>query len=106
MSGDKKGLNGSAGADDVTMNSSNGSKKNGKGKDGDEEMTVVVPPSKNGIAEESEAKEGEKAEEQVPIDPKEKAVQGAQHSNPVFDSANSNRNQGQFRPARACSLPV
>ena len=77
MSGDKPRLNGSAGnGDDVEMNDSSNSKKNGKGKDGDEEMTVVVPPSKNGKTDSDDSADGEKVEVEAPVDPREKAIQG------------------------------
>ena len=95
MSGDKPHLNGTGnglnGAEDHEMeeqsqNPKKGSKQS-KDKDGDDEMTVVVPPSKgstptapdkkteadvmNGAMTEDSAKETE-----PPIDPQEKAIAG------------------------------
>lgn len=95
MSGDKPRLNG--GSDDVEMNDSSNPKKNGKGKDGDEEMTVVVPPSKNGKAsDDTNGKDSDKPEEEIPVDPKDKALQGEFHTIGRWFDTNDHRNQGQF----------
>ena len=94
MSGDKQQANGADanedqvnGSEDVEMNDdvSNPTKtvKGGK-KDGDDEMTVVVPPSKNkpaskgGKDTEINGTSDEEHDEskEPPIDPKEKAIHG------------------------------
>lgn len=88
MSGDKPQLNGS---DSNGVNGSGGNNKKGskgsKDRDGDDEMTVVVPPSKgsNLPTAPTKATEADLANgadddgstaQQAPIDPKEKAVSG------------------------------
>jgi 26S proteasome regulatory subunit N3 len=99
MSGDKQHLNGSGptrngvnGADDVEMkDGSQNAKKGTKGskdKEGDSDMTVVVPPSKGSNTPSAPSKateadltngdvdgDGEKVAEE-PVDPQEKAIEG------------------------------
>jgi 26S proteasome regulatory subunit N3 len=100
MSGDKSHLNGKDkdesnpnGSDDVEMKEGTiPSKTTGvKGKDGDEEMTVVVPPSKSSKLASAPPKDGqgdvamngdieadEAAVDEPEIDPREKAVTSKQ----------------------------
>ena len=99
MSGDKQNANGSGpaqngtnGSDDVEMKEgSQGAKKSSKGlkdKDGDSDMTVVVPPSKGSNTPSAPSKateadltngavdgDGEKEIEEE-VDPQEKAIEG------------------------------
>ena len=99
MSGDKKQLNGSGppqngtnGSEDTEMkDGSQGAKKNtkaSKDKDGDSDMTVVVPPSKGSSTPSAPSKateadltngavdgDGEK-EAEAEVDPQEKAIEG------------------------------
>lgn len=99
MSGDKQ-VNGKAnGQEDVDMNDASGSKKPGKGKDGDESMTVVVPPSKK--SKSAEAGSGADGEEEAivetPVDPKEKAISGKLLAPQISNiHADSSRNQRQL----------
>jgi len=100
MSGDKPHLNGSdppengiKGSDDVEMKedtqASKKTSKSGKDKDGDDEMTVVVPPSKGSSNSPSApdkptdtdltngAVDGDGAgESEEQVDPQEKAISG------------------------------
>jgi 26S proteasome regulatory subunit N3 len=96
MSGDKQQTNGQDqqndsvnGAEDVEMNdgSSKPSKGTKSGKDGDEEMTVVVPPSKKTApapgkdpkskdAANGASEEADEAAKEPEIDPREKAING------------------------------
>lgn len=91
MSGDKPRLNGSGSNGVNGSGSSQNNRKGSKGskdRDGDDEMTVVLPPSKGSnkpsaptkateadLANGAEEGEGSKAQE-PPIDPKEKAISG------------------------------
>ncbi|KIW28211.1 uncharacterized protein PV07_07891 [Cladophialophora immunda] len=116
MSGDKPHLNGTDptrnginGSDDVEMkeDSKNSKKtpKQAKEKDGDDEMTVVVPPAKgsntpsapqkatdvdltNGAIDEEDKKEGEEE-----VDPQEKAIEEIKANLPLLERAVS-----QFDP--------
>lgn len=90
MSGDKKQLNGS-GPNQNGTNGSDGAKKGTKttkDKDGDSDMTVVVPPSKGSNTPSAPSKateadltngavevDGEKVAEEE-VDPQEKAIEG------------------------------
>lgn len=71
--------------------------KKGKDKDGDEEMTVVMPPSKSTGADPNSdvtANGTSDEKEQEIIDPKVKASNGMQHSvfsNSLTDSAQTSR---------------
>jgi len=58
------------------MNDSSDAKKPTKGgKDGDDEMTVVVPPSKKSkTVDASNTESDEEEQKEIPIDPKEKAI--------------------------------
>jgi hypothetical protein len=93
MSGDKKhpkgspAQNGVNGSDDVEMNeTSKKGTKSSKDKDGDSDMTVVVPPSKGSNtpsipskATEADLQNGAadgEEETEVPVDPQEKAIEG------------------------------
>ncbi|OAP58550.1 hypothetical protein AYL99_07640 [Fonsecaea erecta] len=104
MSGDKPHLNGGInGSDDVEMKdeSKNSKKtsKQGKEKDGDDEMTVVVPPAKgsntpsapqkatdadltNGAIDDEGKKEGEEE-----VDPQEKAIEEIKANLPLLERA-------------------
>jgi hypothetical protein len=109
MSGDKHEVNGNSGkGDDVEMKDSGSSKKSGKGRDGDDEMTVVVPPSKNGKTVDSNGEDKvDETEQEVPIDPKEKAINGRKACIRVCaSSANRTRNQEQLRLTRTSSDPI
>ncbi|KAL2404844.1 putative 26S proteasome regulatory subunit rpn3 [Exophiala dermatitidis] len=116
MSGDKHRLNGTGpnangidGSEDVEMkeqsqNSKKGSKPN-KDKDGDDEMTVVVPPSKGsnaptapGKATEADLKIGalngnSENEAEAEIDPQEKAISEIKANLPLLE-----RGVAQFDP--------
>lgn len=86
MSGDKPQLNGNEAKEneDVVMDEDEAkttqSEKDGKDKDADEEMTVVVPPSKKSSGSETAvngASEGKESPPEEPeVDPKEKAIGG------------------------------
>lgn len=92
MSGDKQRLNGTGpnqnginGSDDVEMKegSQNAKKgaKNSKDKDGDSDMTVVVPPSKGSNTpsaphKATDADEDGETEIEEPVDPQQKAIEG------------------------------
>ena len=92
MSGNKHHLNGSNPAENGVNNSDDGQnpKKGSKGskdKDGDDEMTVVVPPSKGSNSPSAPGKtteadlangpaDGDAATDEAPVDPKEKAISG------------------------------
>src|ERR1700712_1912237 len=99
MSGDKQHLNGSGptqngvnGSDDVEMKEGSQSAKKGtkgsKDKDGDSDMTVIVPPSKDSNtpsapskATEADVTNGavngdEEKEAEEEVDPQEKAIEG------------------------------
>lgn len=110
MSGDKQQTNGkdqtndnATGTDDVEMNdgTSKPSKtgKSGKDKDGDDEMTVVVPPSKNtsssgkdlqsSTAVNGATEESDESSKEPDVDPREKAINGM------------SRLSSQFGPTRA-----
>ena len=81
------------------MNDGTGSKKPTNGKDGDESMTVVVPPSKKSkSAEAGNGADGEnEAIVETPVDPKEKAISGKAHIGPAaYVFADFIRNQGQL----------
>jgi hypothetical protein len=91
MSGDKSRLNGSNSNGVNGSGSSQNNRKGSKGskdKDGDDEMTVVVPPSKGSnkptapnkateadLANGADETDGPIAKE-TPVDPKEKAITG------------------------------
>ncbi|KAJ9603709.1 26S proteasome non-ATPase regulatory subunit [Cladophialophora chaetospira] len=116
MSGDKRQLNGSGppqnstnGADDTEMKDGSQSAKKGakasKDKDGDSDMTVVVPPSKGSNTPSAPSKateadltngaidgDGEK-EAEAEVDPQEKAIEEIKANLPLLERAVS-----QFDP--------
>ena len=95
MSGDRSKANGTdpkQNGDDIEMNddSSKSQKptKGNKDKDGDEEMTVVVPPPKKTPAhpgKDGETSKDAEEPEEPEIDPKEKAINGTSTTSPAID---------------------
>ena len=79
MSGDKSQLNGdkSEEKEDVVMDEEDSKKaKSGKDKDGDDEMTVVVPPSKGKSDGPNINGTADGKQEEAEVDPREKALDG------------------------------
>ena len=79
MSGDKSQLNGDKADDneDVVMDEEDSKKtKSGKDKDGDDEMTVVVPPSKGKSDGSTTNGAMDGKQKEAEIDPREKALNG------------------------------
>ena len=81
--------------------------------DGDEEMTVVVPPSKSDKPEENGdvtmngVEQEKKEEEEKPVDPKEKAATGMLSYLAVLKAiANPYRHTQQSHLARTCREPI
>ena len=128
MSGDKQNINGSGpaqnginGSDDVDKKDKK-AVKGSKDKDGDSDMTVVVPPSKGANTPSAPAKatkadmtngavdgDGEKEAEKE-VDPQEKAIEGKAilvASGGVGWLTNATcRDQSQSAPTRTCRQPV